>query len=93
MWAAVVVVVAVAEEGFLRGALRDSLYGWLGVNRSILVTSACFGLLHVPLYGWVALPLDLAVGIILGLLREATGSPAAPAVAHVTADLVAWWLR
>ena len=31
-----------------------------------------FGLLHVPLYGWAALPLDLAVGLLLGGLRMAT---------------------
>ena len=93
VWASVVAFVAIAEEGFLRGTLRDATVSWLGVNQSIVVTSACFGLLHVPLYGWVALPLDLAVGIALGCLREATRSPAAPAAAHVTADLVAWWLR
>ena len=52
-----------------------------------------FGLLHVPLYGWHVLPLDLAVGIVLGLLRSWTSTAAAPAVAHVVADLCGWFLR
>lgn len=88
-----VAVVAIAEEGFLRGALWDSLMDWLGPSRTVWVTSACFALLHLPLYGLRALPLDLGVGIILGGLRAATRSPTAPAAAHVTADLLAWWLR
>jgi hypothetical protein len=37
-------------------------------------------------------PLDLAVGIVLGGLRIATRSVAAPAAAHATADIATWWL-
>ncbi len=51
------------------------------------------GLLHVPLYGWTALPLDLAVGLLLGGLRMAAGGWGAQAVAHPVADLAGWWLR
>jgi hypothetical protein len=72
-WAAVVTVVATAEE--------------------IVVGAVCFALLHVPLYGWHVVPLDLAVGLVLGGLRQGTGTPAAPAVTHVGADLVGWFLR
>ena len=54
---------------------------------------ANYWLLHVPLYGWGSLPLDLAVGVFLGVLRALTGSLAAPAAAHVLADLAGWWLR
>jgi hypothetical protein len=46
----------------------------------------------VPLYGWGAVPLDLAVGVWLGGLRLVTGGWAAPAVAHTFADLAAGWL-
>jgi len=45
------------------------------------------------LYGWQAVPLDVAVGVWLGGLRLATGGVAAPATAHAVADLAAWWLR
>lgn len=92
-WAAAVVVVATAEELFLRGALYDAVEQLGGAVVAVAVGAVCFALLHVPLYGWHVLPLDLAVGIVLGGLRQVTGTPAAPAVAHVGADLAGWFLR
>ena len=92
-WAAVVTVVAIAEELFLRGALYDAVYRWAGDNVAIGVGAVAFALLHLPLYGWGAVPLDLAVGVLLGELRRVSGTPVAPAVTHVGADLVAWFLR
>jgi membrane protease YdiL (CAAX protease family) len=89
-WALAVVVVAGAEEVFLRGALFDALpRPWVAVA----VSAVAFALLHVPLYGWGAVPLDLAVGVVLGGLRLEAGTAAAPAVTHVGADLVGWFLR
>lgn len=89
-WAAAVTAVATAEELFLRGALFDALGGraW-----AVLVTAGLFALMHVPLYGWYVVPLDLAVGIVLGVLRVEAGTPAAPAITHVGADWVGWFLR
>jgi hypothetical protein len=48
--------------------------------------------MHVPLYGWHVMPLDLAVGLVFGGLRLATHGVAAPAAAHAVADLATWWL-
>ena len=93
VWAAVVTVVATAEEVFLRGTLYDAVAAGSGEPAAIGVGAVAFALLHVPLYGWHVLPLDLAVGLVLGGLRQATGTPAAPAVTHVGADLVGWFLR
>jgi membrane protease YdiL (CAAX protease family) len=92
-WALVVTVVAGAEEVFLRGALFDALLRWRGTAAAIVVGAVLFALLHVPLYGWQVVPLDLAVGVWLGALRRYAGSPTAPLVAHVAADLASWWLR
>jgi membrane protease YdiL (CAAX protease family) len=92
-WATVVAAVAVAEEWLLRGALFDAARAWHGDAPAVVVTTVAFGLLHVPFYGWTALPLDLAVGLLLGGLRQASGSWRAPAVAHTLADLAGWWLR
>ena len=92
-WAVVVVIVAVAEEGLLRGSLFRALDARCGPVAAIAVTSVAFALLHVPVYGWTVLPLDLAVGVWLGALRAVTGSVAVPAVAHALADLAGWWLR
>ena len=92
-WAAATVLIAVAEEALLRGVLMDAVTSWAGELAAVAVAAAAFAFLHVPLYGWQAVPLDLAVGVWLGGLRLATGGIAAPATAHAVADLVAWWLR
>lgn len=92
-WALVVTVVATAEEAFLRGALWTAVRDWRGETWALLVSAVAFMALHLPLYGWGSAPLDLAVGLVLGVLRERTGGWAAPAITHVAADLAAWWLR
>ena len=91
-WAAVTVLVAVGEEAILRGALFAAVEDCGGVVLALLVTSAAFALLHVPLYGWHVVPLDLGVGLFLGGLRILTGGVAAPATAHAVADLATWWM-
>jgi membrane protease YdiL (CAAX protease family) len=91
-WVGVTILVASAEELVLRGALFDELHGNLGTVGAVLVTSIVFALMHVPLYGWHVVPLDLGVGLWLAGLRLATGGIAAPAIAHTIADLATWWL-
>jgi membrane protease YdiL (CAAX protease family) len=91
-WAGVTVVVAVAEEAILRGILFDRLARAGGALLALGLTTALFALMHVPVYGWHVVPLDLAVGLGLGGLRLGTRSIAAPASAHVFADLATWWL-
>lgn len=88
-WALVVLLVVLGEELFLRGALYDAV---ASPRTAIVLGALLFGLLHVPLYGWHAVPLDVAVGLVLGGLRRESGSPAAPFVAHAGADLVGWFL-
>ena len=91
-WAPATVAVATAEEALLRGALYDAVARARGVDAAVVVGAISFAALHVPLYGWHAVPLDLAVGLALGALRVLTGTWTAPAVAHAGADLVGWWL-
>lgn len=93
VWAAVVSFVAVAEELLLRGALFARAKERYGSAAAVAVTSVAFALLHVPVYGWHVLPLDVAVGVCLGGVRLLAGSVTAPAVAHTLADLAGWWLR
>jgi hypothetical protein len=90
-WAAVVAVVAIAEEWFLRGVLHRLLEP-RGTVVALLVPAGAFAALHLPLYGLAALPLDLAVGIWLGALRIVAGRWSAAAVAHVVADWAAWFI-
>jgi len=91
-WVAITILVAGAEEALLRGRLFDALRRAGGVLPAVVITTVAFALIHVPLYGWHVVPLDLAVGLAFAGLRLATGSIAAPATAHATADLATWWL-
>ena len=91
-WALVTILVACTEEAVLRGAMFTELGARFGVAAAVLATSVVFALVHVPLYGWHVVPLDLGVGLWLAGLRLASGGVAAPAVAHTLADLATWWL-
>jgi membrane protease YdiL (CAAX protease family) len=91
-WAAITTVVAGAEEAFLRGALFEAVQRRINTDAAVVVAAIAFALLHVPLYGWHVVPIDLAVGLVLGATRVVAGSWTAPAVAHVGADLAGWWL-
>lgn len=93
VWATVVTAVALSEEAFLRGALWQACAAWRGDLVALLVTTVAFALLHVPFYGPGIIPLDLAVGLLFGGLRMVSGGIAAPATAHLVADLAGWWLR
>jgi membrane protease YdiL (CAAX protease family) len=92
LWTPIVTIVAVAEEVALRGVLFDTVRGWGGDGWALLATTVVFALMHLPLYGIGALPVDLAVGLLLGGLRIVSGGVLAPAVAHVIADLAGGWL-
>ena len=92
VWTPLVALVAVAEEIALRGVLFRAVLEAGGAPLAIAVTSIVFALMHVPLYGWGALPLDLAAGVLLGGLRLLSGGVTAPTVVHVLADLAGGWL-
>ena len=92
LWTPIVALVADAEEIVLHGALFDAVRSGFGDGAALLVTSVLFAVMHVPLLGIGSLPLDLAVGLLLGGLRVVSGGVLAPAVAHVIADLAGGWL-
>ncbi len=91
-WVAVTILVAAAEELLLRGRLFDAIARVGGPTAAIAITTVLFALMHVPLYGWHVVPLDLGVGLWLAGLRLATGGVVAPGIAHALADLATWWL-
>ena len=92
VWVAVTALVGIAEEVVFRGSLLDLLAERAGLPGAVTLSSLAFALVHVPLYGWGVVPLDAAVGVWFAGLRLAAGSVAAPAAAHVLADLATWWL-
>ena len=92
VWMPSVALVAAAEEMLIRGALFDRVQQASSPAAATLVTAAVFAVIHVPLYGAAALPLDLAAGLLLSSLRLHTGGVAAPLTAHVLADWMAPWV-
>ena len=88
VWSLLVALIATSEEVALRGVLFDSMRKRHGDSAAVLVSAAVFALMHVPLYGFAALWLDLAVGLFLGALRLIAGLSAA-VTAHLVADLAA----
>lgn len=80
-------VAAAAEEALFRGAL----YGALERHGALLaggVSAMAFALMHVPAYGWAALPVDLGAGVLFSWLRWASGRWEVPAAAHALANLL-----
>ena len=80
---------AVAEEAFF----RRYLYGLVGERHgaavAVIVTAGAFALVHLTVWGWWVLPLDLAAGLVLSWQRAATGRWSVPAATHVLANTLA----
>ena len=91
-WVAVTALVVTAEEALLRGALLSALDAAGGPAVAVVGSTIAFALMHVPVYGWGVVPIDLAAGSFLAGLRYLTGGTAAPTMAHLLADLATWWL-
>jgi membrane protease YdiL (CAAX protease family) len=89
LFALMAVIAAIPEETIFRGIMQPTLQKKVGRWPGILVTAAIFSLYHVHLQ--FALPRIISHfcwGLILGLLRERTGTLWAPAIAHALAWLV-----
>ena len=91
-WVPLVTVVAAVEELVLRGVLFDAVRSQSGDAVAVAVTALLFAVIHLPLYGGAAMPIDLCVGVFLGCLRVGAGTVTAPLVAHVLADLATGWV-
>jgi membrane protease YdiL (CAAX protease family) len=92
VWAALIALVSLAEEVALRGWLQPLARQAFGPAAAVIVIALVFAAIHAGTYGWIALPLDFGVGVLLGCLREFTRSVAACGVAHFVADIGRWWL-
>ncbi|HYM51220.1 MAG TPA: CPBP family intramembrane glutamic endopeptidase [Candidatus Limnocylindrales bacterium] len=89
-WAAAVALVASLEEATIRGTLQQAWRAEAGPVPAILCGALVFAAIHLPRYGLSVMPLDLAVGLALGGLRELTGRVLPCAIAHTAADWAAW---
>ncbi len=83
---------AVAEEALFRRAA----YGWLerwGPAVAVCGSALLFALIHVPLYGVLAFPVDLGAGLLFSWQRWAAGTWTVPAATHAAANLLAVVMR
>jgi membrane protease YdiL (CAAX protease family) len=83
-----VVLAAVAEEALFRGALYGLLER-LGPVAAVPGSAVAFALLHVPLYGMAAVPVNLGAGLLFAWQRWASGRWTVPAATHAAANLLA----
>jgi CAAX protease family protein len=84
------IAAAIAEEAFFRRLVYSWLERW-GAATAITGAAIAFAAIHVPAYGLRTLPINLAVGVLFGWQRWATGGWTAPAATHVFANLVQSW--
>jgi membrane protease YdiL (CAAX protease family) len=78
---------AIGEEALF----RRTAFGWLaqfGPVAAVVATAVLFALVHVPVYGASALPVDLGAGLLFGWQRAVSGTWTVPATTHVVANLV-----
>jgi membrane protease YdiL (CAAX protease family) len=78
---------AVAEEAFFRRLVYGALLA-AGPVAAVVGSAMLFAAVHVTVYGFWVLPLDLAAGLLFGWQRQATGSWAVPAVTHAAANVL-----
>ena len=78
---------AVAEEAFFRRLVYGALLA-AGPVAAVVGSAVLFAAVHVTVYGFWVLPLDLAAGLLFGWQRQATGSWAVPAVTHAAANVL-----
>jgi uncharacterized protein len=87
LWLAVVIVAPVTEELLFRGFLHR---GWascrLGVSGAVVLTSALWAALHQQ-YNWFGVLWIFLLGLILGWLRQRSGSTTLTIVLHALNNL------
>ena len=83
--ACVAVVVPLAEELFFRGFVYGTAERWKGANAATVASIVLFAVVHLPQQwgAWGAFASVTLTGVVLTLLRRATGSTLVPALAHV----------
>jgi membrane protease YdiL (CAAX protease family) len=81
------VAAAIGEEIIF----RRGLYGTLerhGPLVAVVTTALVFGLVHVPMYGWAVVGVDVGAGLVFGWQRWMSGSWTPSAVTHAAANLM-----
>ncbi len=86
------ILAAVAEEALFRRVAYGVLEPY-GAVTAVAVTALLFAVIHIPLYGGAAFPVDLGAGLLFGWQRWAAGTWTVPAATHAAANCLAVILR
>lgn len=78
-------VAGTAEEIFFRGYMQSQLRQRWSAWAAIIVTSTCFGLLHMD---WIHTPLAFGLGVYLGFITERAGSALPAIVCHIVNNVL-----
>jgi membrane protease YdiL (CAAX protease family) len=78
---------AIAEEALFRRLLFGALERH-GAVVAVAGSTVLFAVVHVTVYGWWVLPIDIGAGLVLSWQRWATGNWTVPAVTHVLANVL-----
>jgi len=81
------VLAAIAEEALFRRSLYDALAP-RGTVIAVVGCALLFALIHVPLYGVAALPVDLGAGLLFGWQRSVAGTWSVSAATHAIANVI-----
>src|SRR2546426_1052421 len=81
------VLAAFAEELFFRRLMYAWLARW-GPAMAVGGTAVAFAIVHLPAYGILAFPIDVAAGALFGWQRWVSGGWSASAVTHAVANLL-----
>jgi membrane protease YdiL (CAAX protease family) len=79
---------AFAEEALFRRTLYDALEP-RGAAAAIIISALLFAVIHIPLYGAPAFPVDLGAGLLFGWQRWAAGTWRVSAATHAVANVIA----
>jgi len=83
------VLPALVEEWLCRGVLWTACARLTTRGRTIAATAILFALMHVPAWGFLHVPGALFAGVVLGVLRDRTGSLVPGILAHFLNNAVA----
>jgi membrane protease YdiL (CAAX protease family) len=88
IWPAGVVIAPVSEELMFRGFLfRGWEKTWLGAGGTIMLTAASWALLHTN-KNWLGVVITFVAGLLLGWMRQRSGSTILTILLHGTNNLV-----
>ena len=94
---AVIFAAGFGEETLFRGFLFERLRALLGHGRVsavliVLLTTALFGIAHLPEQGWDGVKQATVVGLVIGSIFAATRQIWWVMIAHIAFDLTAVWM-